>query len=132
MKYKKSKGPSWGLLVFCLFSVLQGLSPAVAQCPIVVGGSDFVDKAHSDTIWAGDFNLLETKGPNGSKFTSQLPHADSAQAFMDPDQNVYAVTTNPHLLDSTYIDVDQNMLVVHIAENKASAIGATPSSSATA
>lgn len=105
-----------GLVVLFLLMAFPVLSPVSAQCPVLVGGSDFYDMAHSDTLWAGDLNLVETVGPEGSKFSSGLVYADSAQAFLDSTRSVYAVTSNPHLLDSTYVDIDQNMLVAHIGK----------------
>lgn len=104
------------LVVLISFLALWAITPAAAQCPVLVGGSDFYDMAHSDTLWAGDLNLVETVGPEGSKFSSGLVYADSAQAFLDSTRSVYAVTSNPHLLDSTYVDMDQNMLVAHIGK----------------
>lgn len=114
MKYQEKRKSLYGLVASLFLVVIQAFSPVAAQCPVLVGGSDFYDIAHSDTLWAGDLNLIETVGPEGSKFTSGIAFADSAQAFQDPTTTVYAVTTNPHLLDSTYVDVDQNMLVACI------------------
>lgn len=125
MKYQKTQKPLLRWVLPLLLLVLQAFSPVHAQSDLVlVGGSDFLDKAHSDTLWCGDLNLIETVGPEGSKFTSAITHADSAQMFQDSSMNLYAVTTNPHLLDSTYVDVDQNMLVAHIAYNKDDAVAA--------
>lgn len=119
MKYQEKRRSFIGLVASLLFMVLQASSPVAAQCPVLVGGSDFYDISHSDTLWNGDLNLIETIGPDGSKFTSALAHADSAQAFPDPEQSVYAVTTNPHLLDTTFVNIDKNMLVAGIGAEEA-------------
>lgn len=116
MEYWNSFKSFSRLVVLISFWALKTITPAAAQCPVLVGGSDFYDMSHSDTLWAGDLNLVETVGPEGSKFSSGLVYADSAQAFLDSTRSVYAVTTNPHLLDSTYVDMDQNMLVAHIGK----------------
>lgn len=84
-----------------------------AQCPVLVGGTDFVDLSHSDTLWTGDFNLTEHNGPSGNQMSSALPHADSAQQFKMADELIYTITTNPNLLyDSLYHSIDKNMFVV--------------------
>ncbi len=94
---------------FILFFVFPLLLSA--QCPVLIGGSDFEDIGSSDTLWNGTFSLTKQKGPTGNSFLSDFPHADSAQMFYE-DLALYAITSNPHLLDSTYIDIDKNMCVI--------------------
>ena len=85
---------------------------ALAQCPVVVGGSDFTDIAHSDTVWVADFNATSQTGPSGNKFSSSFAFADSA-IMLSGSEPVYAITSNPNLLnDSDYVDVDKNMFII--------------------
>ena len=101
------------ILFLFLLSLLSSSGLLHAQCSVLIGGTDFTDKANSDTLWVGDFNGIKQKGPSGNTFFTGvgIGHADSAQMFA-MDTAVYAITSNPHLLDSSYINVDKHMYVV--------------------
>ncbi len=122
MENQNTRKCRFGALYTLLLLVLQAFIPlnvsAQAGCSVVVGGTDFVDKAHSDTLWAGNFNQLITKGPDGSTFGSGiLAHADSAQQLTNNYEfSAYGVTTNTQIIDSTYNKVE-NALVLHVSSD---------------
>ncbi|MCQ2191486.1 MAG: hypothetical protein MJZ23_01305 [Paludibacteraceae bacterium] len=105
--------------LFCMLGLGLLAQTAMAEgCDVVVGGTDFVDKAQSDTLLVGDFNQLITKGVDGGKFGSGiLVHADSAQQLTNNYEfSAYGVTTNTQLIDPTYNKVE-NALVLHLSSD---------------
>lgn len=99
------------LTFLSLFLWGSSLARAASDCNVLVGGSNFLDVASSDTLWISDFNLIKQIGPSGNSFSSAYPTADSAQMF-GMDTAVYTITSNPHLLDTSFVRVDQHMFVV--------------------
>ena len=100
------------ILFLFLLSLLSSSGLLHAQCSVLIGGTDFTDKTNSDTLWVGDLTASNRRDPQATRsFTGVgIGHADSAQMFA-MDTAVYAIT-NPHLLDSSYINVDKHMYVV--------------------
>ena len=102
-----------GRLFAAVSLVFWGASPQMTvakDCGLLLGGTDFVDAANSDTLWISDFNTIKQNGPSGNTMSSAFSNADSAQMF-GMDTAVYTITSNPHLLDSSFINVDQHMMV---------------------